>query len=187
MCVICWSLFTVVLHSPWEHCVVFSLFGFPSYFSSYIKTDLLFLCSVDRASRYNPHKWPTWRTILFSYMFIPNLYMFQALMLIIRRINCIDIWYMSLYVSDHLVCRFGRNPENQKKNCVSSWSFTRIMTTFLSEVISCGQFICSYVINVTLLHAFLLQTDTFSPTDRHLFSYRPIPSSSLSKMKLLKC
>jgi len=101
--------------------------------------------------------------------------MFQALMLIIRRINCIDIWYMSLYVSDHLVCRFGRNPENQKKNCVSSWSFTRIMTTFLSEVISCGQFICLYVINMTLLHAFLLQTDTFSPTDRHLFSYRPTP------------
>ena len=28
----------------------------------------------------NSCKWPTWRTILFSYMFIPNLYMFRALM-----------------------------------------------------------------------------------------------------------
>jgi hypothetical protein len=39
-----------------------------------------FLCSVDRASRYNACKWPTWHTILFSCMFIPNLYMFRALM-----------------------------------------------------------------------------------------------------------
>jgi len=38
------------------------------------------LCSVDRASRYNSCKWPTWHTVLFSYMFIPNLYMFRALM-----------------------------------------------------------------------------------------------------------
>jgi hypothetical protein len=37
-------------------------------------------CFVDRPSRYNSCKWPTWRTILFSYMFIPNLYMFRALM-----------------------------------------------------------------------------------------------------------
>jgi len=37
------------------------------------------LCSVDRPYRYNYFKWPTWRTILFSYMFIPNLYMFRAL------------------------------------------------------------------------------------------------------------
>ena len=34
---------------------------------------ILLLCSVDRASRYNSCKWPTWRTI-------PNLYMFRALM-----------------------------------------------------------------------------------------------------------
>jgi hypothetical protein len=39
-----------------------------------------FLCFADRASRYNSCKWPTWRTVLFSYMFIPNLYMFRALM-----------------------------------------------------------------------------------------------------------
>ena len=32
------------------------------------------------ASRYNSCKWPTWRTVLFSYMFIPNLYMFRAFM-----------------------------------------------------------------------------------------------------------
>ena len=38
------------------------------------------LCFVDRAYRYNSCKWPTWRTVLFSYMFIPNLYMFRALM-----------------------------------------------------------------------------------------------------------
>jgi hypothetical protein len=32
------------------------------------------LCFVDRASRYKSGKWPTWRTILFSYMFISILY-----------------------------------------------------------------------------------------------------------------
>jgi len=29
---------------------------------------------------YNSCKWPTWRTVLFSYMFIPNRYMFRTLM-----------------------------------------------------------------------------------------------------------
>ena len=38
------------------------------------------LCTADRASRCNSCKWPTWCTIFFSYMFIPNLYMFRALM-----------------------------------------------------------------------------------------------------------
>jgi len=37
-----------------------------------------FLCSVDRASRFSSCKEPTWRTVLFSYIFIPILYMFQA-------------------------------------------------------------------------------------------------------------
>jgi hypothetical protein len=36
------------------------------------------LCFVDRASRYNSGKWPTWRTVLFSYMFISILYMFRS-------------------------------------------------------------------------------------------------------------
>jgi hypothetical protein len=38
------------------------------------------LCIVDRVSRHNSCKWPTWRTILFSYMFIPSIYMFRATM-----------------------------------------------------------------------------------------------------------
>jgi hypothetical protein len=46
-----------------------------------VRTDALLwhlLCFVDRASRYNSGKWPTWRTVLFSYMFISILYMFRA-------------------------------------------------------------------------------------------------------------
>ena len=39
-----------------------------------------------------------------------------------------DILYMSLYVGDRLVCRFGWNIQTYtKKNCVSSWLFTRIL------------------------------------------------------------
>jgi len=38
------------------------------------------LCFVEPASRYHSCKLSTWRTVLFSYMFIPNLYMFRALM-----------------------------------------------------------------------------------------------------------
>jgi len=44
-------------------------------------------------------------------MFIPNLYTFRALVfsssgeLIVSKL----IWYMSLYVGDRLVCRFGWN------------------------------------------------------------------------------
>jgi hypothetical protein len=45
---------------------------------------------VDQASQYNSCTWPTCRTILFSYMFVPNLYMFRALVLIIRRIVSIQ-------------------------------------------------------------------------------------------------
>jgi hypothetical protein len=37
-----------------------------------------FLCFVARASRYNSGKWPTWRAVLFSYMFISILYMFRT-------------------------------------------------------------------------------------------------------------
>ena len=61
------------------------------------------------ASRYNSCKWPTWRTILFSYMFIPNLYMFRALNFAHHQENYLyqyDIWYMSLYIGDRLVSRF---------------------------------------------------------------------------------
>jgi hypothetical protein len=36
------------------------------------------LCSVDRESRYNSGQWPTWRTIIFSYMLISIIYMFRA-------------------------------------------------------------------------------------------------------------
>jgi len=46
--------------------------------STYEQPTAQFLCSVDRASRYNSCKWPTWYTILFSYMFISVLYIFWA-------------------------------------------------------------------------------------------------------------
>jgi hypothetical protein len=49
------------------------------------------LCFVDHAYRYNSCKWPTWRTILFSYMFIPkSVHGSSTHALIIRRINCIN-------------------------------------------------------------------------------------------------
>jgi hypothetical protein len=44
----------------------------------YINWQTEFFCFADRASRYNSGKWPTWRTTLFSYMFISILYMFRA-------------------------------------------------------------------------------------------------------------
>jgi hypothetical protein len=44
-----------------------------------VKWHIVLLCSVDHSSRYNSFKLRTWRTILFSYMFIPNLYMFWTL------------------------------------------------------------------------------------------------------------
>jgi len=154
--------------------------------------------------RANSCKWPTWCTILFSCMFIPNLYMFRALMcsssgelivsirhpvyvtlcrwrsgmqvwveLVNRRINCINTTSgICRYVGDSLIFRFGWNwssgelivsirhlvqltlcgwqsgmqawvqpkPAHEclksieiwnklirKKNCVSSWSFARII------------------------------------------------------------
>jgi hypothetical protein len=50
-------------------------------------------------------KWPTVCTILFLYMFIPNLCVFRALMCSSSGELCqYNIWYMSLYVGDHLVC-----------------------------------------------------------------------------------
>jgi len=49
------------------------------------------LCFVDGASRYNSCKWPTWRTLLFSCMFISkSLHVSSTHVLIIRRINCIN-------------------------------------------------------------------------------------------------
>jgi hypothetical protein len=38
------------------------------------------LCSFDHAALYDSCKRPTWRTVLFSYMFIPSFYMFRAFM-----------------------------------------------------------------------------------------------------------
>jgi hypothetical protein len=46
----------------------------------------------------------------FSYIFIPILYMFLApLRSSSGELYQYDIWYMSLYVGDRLVCRFGWN------------------------------------------------------------------------------
>jgi hypothetical protein len=63
---------------------------FSTYFEIGIKTEhpikspfygieKVILCFVDHETRDNSCKWPTWRTVLFSYMFIQNLYMFRAL------------------------------------------------------------------------------------------------------------
>jgi hypothetical protein len=49
-----------------------------------------FSCSVDRASRYNSCIWPTWCTILFLYVYFNSLHVLSNLVLIIRRINCIN-------------------------------------------------------------------------------------------------
>jgi hypothetical protein len=136
---------------------------------AWVKDTYAILCFVDRASRYNYGKWPTWRTILFSYMFISILYMFRAASCCHNQENQLyqyNIWYMSLCVSDHLVRRpdlrsrrsltqsdiyqtlywynwfswwwargCSKRVENwnkhiRKKNCVSSWSFTRIRRIF---------------------------------------------------------
>jgi len=45
-------------------------------------------------------------------MFIPNLYMFRALMCSSSGELIVSIrhWYMSLYVDDRLVCMFGFHP-----------------------------------------------------------------------------
>jgi hypothetical protein len=67
-----------------------------------------FLCSVDRASRYNSCKWPTWCKIIFSYMFIPNLYMFQALMCSSSWELIVSIQYL-VYVT---VCRWPSDMHN---------------------------------------------------------------------------
>ena len=50
----------------------------------------------------------------FLYMFISILYMFRAFKCSLSgdSIYQCDIWYMSLYVGDRLVCRFGRKPDS---------------------------------------------------------------------------
>ena len=58
------------------------------------------LCFVDRAAWYNSCKWPTWRTIFFSYMFIPNLYMFRALMCSSSGELIVSIHLVYVYVGD---------------------------------------------------------------------------------------
>jgi hypothetical protein len=48
------------------------------------------LCFVDRAAcRYSSCKWPTWRTILFLYVYFNSLHVSSNLVFINRRINCI--------------------------------------------------------------------------------------------------
>jgi hypothetical protein len=60
-------------------------------------------CFVDHgASRHNSCKWPTWCTILFSYMFIPNLYMFRALTGSSSGELIVSIWHL-VYV---ILCRW---------------------------------------------------------------------------------
>jgi len=63
---------------------------------------LKILCSVDCASRYNSCKWPAWCTILFSYMFISNLYMFRALTCSLPGELIVSIRHM-VYIT---VCRW---------------------------------------------------------------------------------
>ena len=51
----------------------------------------------------------------FSYMFISVLYMFRAFKCSSSGdsiVSIVLIWYMSLYVSDRPVCRFGRSVQN---------------------------------------------------------------------------
>jgi hypothetical protein len=51
---------------------------------------------------FSSFKWPTWRTIIFSYMFIPILYMFRVLM-------CSSSGELIVSIR-HLVHRFGWSP-----------------------------------------------------------------------------
>jgi len=89
------------------------------------------LCFVDRASPFNSCKQPTWRTILFMYIFIPIFYMSRApvcsssgeSIVLIRHLV-----YVS-YVGDRQVCRFGWNSVSstpvfiiRRINCVNTTS-----------------------------------------------------------------
>jgi hypothetical protein len=105
-------------------------------------------------------KWPTWRTILFPYMFISILYMFRAtsctssgeLIVSIQRLQPKQLqflpdlhtrrsptqsdiyqtlywynwfsWWWAQVCSKHVE---NWNKHVRRKNCTSSWSFTRII------------------------------------------------------------
>jgi hypothetical protein len=84
------------------------------------------LCFVDRASRYNSGKWPTWRKIRFSYMFISILYMFREVVLNLYWYNWFS-WWWARGCSKHVE---NWNKHIRKKNCASSWSFTRTDLTY---------------------------------------------------------
>jgi hypothetical protein len=74
---------------------------------------------VDRASRYNSGKWRTWRTILFSSMFISILYMFRAPRAHHQenQLYQYNIWHMSLCLGDRLVCRSTSNRHMSDTYC----------------------------------------------------------------------
>jgi hypothetical protein len=81
---------------------------------------MIFLCFVDRASRYNSGKRPTWRKILISVCLFHFSTCFEQPSAH-RQKNQLyqyNVWYMSLYVGDRLVCRSGRN-EEESPNDVS--------------------------------------------------------------------
>jgi hypothetical protein len=59
-------------------------------------------------SHYNSCKWTTWRTILFLYVYFNSLHVSSTLVLIIRRISCINIT-SGMCQSDRLLCRSGKN------------------------------------------------------------------------------
>jgi hypothetical protein len=116
---------------------------------------------------YNWGKWPTWRTILFTYMLISILYMFRATscpssgesIVSIQHLVHVTLWPSSMQVRKELpdlhtkrspaqsdmyqmywynwfswwwAWGYSKYVENwnkhkRKKNCASSWSFTRII------------------------------------------------------------
>jgi hypothetical protein len=97
---------------PIQCLVCVTLCSWPSsslFFWNYLS---ILLCSVDRASRYNYCKWPTWCTVLFF-----SIYLFQFSTCFEQprshhqenQLYQYSIWYVSLCVGDCLVCRSERN------------------------------------------------------------------------------
>jgi hypothetical protein len=98
-----------------------------------IDGNTLFLCFVDRACQYNSGKWPTWRTILFSYMCISILYMFRATscsssgesIVSIQLLVCVTLcrWPSSMQVGNKEL------PDPHTKRSPTQWHTRRCIDT----------------------------------------------------------
>jgi hypothetical protein len=78
-------------------------------------------------SRYNFCKWPSWRTILFLYVYFNTVHVSRDHVLIIRRISCINTT-SGMCRSDRLVRRSGRT----RRSPTQEWHIPDVLIQIIS-------------------------------------------------------